>query len=254
MLAVTIVFAGGCAAATPAANPLSGTVNSAYPARQAAYAATPAPGAPADATAAASPHVITNLDQLSRASTGEQFYPKDMTAGVTSADAATGDSAGQSTVDNNLARLYLADPNSKVYSEAAHPAGEVKLSNDKARQYPEFCYELLNRTLSAMQRIEAVTYEDRRLPDDIKPVVIIAVLTAQGRLTDLTVEQRSGVAVVDRSVIEACKKGLWALNPPAGALAQDGTYRLRIEALAKNHTYNLKGQYDYNTDVGLAVL
>jgi hypothetical protein len=201
------------------------------------------------------PRVITNLTQLSAAdSTAPLVAQAQMLAQSAPSPDTSQAAPARSAIDTNLARLFLAKPDSRVYSEEVRTPGDVNLLNRKARQFPEFSYGMANRTLSAMQLIETATLGGRKLPDDIAPVVLIAVMTPQGRLRDLTIEQHSGVAAVDRTVIEACKKALWAMNPSPDARAADGTYRLRVESLVRNRSYNLKGQYHYITHVGLAVL
>jgi len=250
MFAVTIAFAGGCASSASVAKPHDETVNVGFPAGGAANGSAPAP-----ATVDQSPRIITNLNQLSALNTAPPIVDQQaLLASGTPALDTKQTTSGRSAVDTNLARLFLADPNSQAYHEGPQAAGDTILLNNKARQFPEFSYALLNRTLTAMQRIETATYNGRKLPDEIKPVILIAVMTPQGQLTDLTIDQRSGVAVVDRSVIDACKKALFALSPPPDARFSDGSYRMRFEALVKNHTYDREGQYDYVTHVGLAVL
>jgi hypothetical protein len=78
-------------------------------------------------------------------------------------------------------------------------------------------------------------------------------MSAGGKLKELIIDQRSGVAAVDKLVIDGCKKGLWSRNSPPGALS-NGQYRLRIEAMIVNYTFNRNGIYTFDTRVGLALL
>jgi hypothetical protein len=79
-------------------------------------------------------------------------------------------------------------------------------------------------------------------------------MTSEGKLTDLAIEQHSGLGTVDRIMIEACKKGLWAMNPPQAALASDGMFRMRFEGAIYNYSYDLQGNYKYITHLGLALM
>ena len=240
-MAVALTLAAGCASSASSPKTHDSVKNSG--------------AAPIATGSAGHPKVITSLTQLSSADTAEPLFAQGNIIAKPAPSAGEAQSGtAPSAIDTNLARLFLAKPDSTVYSEEIRAAGDVNLLNQKARQFPEFSYEMLNRTLSSMQQIETATLAGRKLPDDISPVVLIAVMTPEGRLTDLTIEQHSGVAAVDRTVIDACKKGLWAMNPPPDARTAEGTYRLRIEGLVKNRSYNLKGHYHYVTHLGLAVL
>ena len=160
----------------------------------------------------------------------------------------------QSQADRNLNRLYLSKQHSMVHGGEARAAGDRTLLNDKAHQFSEFSYAMLNQTLVVAQELEAQQLQDHKLPDEIKPVILIAIMTPDGKLTDLSIEQHSGVGAVDRLIIEACKKGLWARNPPAAARADDGNYRLRFEAAVNNYSYDVEGNYSYITHIRLALL
>jgi hypothetical protein len=244
MMAIALTYAAGCASSVPGPNKseISKTLGV-----EAASGSSMA--------VQQQPRVITNLSQLSAADTTAPLVAREEIFAKSAPPPDTSQAgSARSEVDTNLAHLFLGKPDSTVYTEEVRASGDVNLLNRKARQFPEFSYAMLNRTLTAMQLIETATLAGRKLPDDIRPVVLIAVMTPQGRLTDLTIEQHSGVAVVDRAVIDACKKALWAMNPPPDARADDGTYRFRVESLVRNRSYNLKGQYHYVTHIGLAVL
>jgi hypothetical protein len=55
-------------------------------------------------------------------------------------------------------------------------------------------------------------------------------------------------------VIKACKKSLWAGSAPEEALAEDGNYRLRIEAKLSNYSANYEGKQTFITRLGLGIL
>jgi hypothetical protein len=201
--------------------------------------------------------VITNLSQLSSApSTLPAMNAQNLVNGAASLHDATAIRANdaQSQADRNLDRLYLSKQHSMVHGGEARAAGDRSLLNDKARQFPEFSYAMLDQTLVAAQELEAKQLQDHKLPDQIKPVILVAVMTPEGKLTDISIEQHSGVGSVDRLMIDACKKGLWAMNPPLAARTDDGNYRIRFEGVVNNYSYNLEGDYKYVTHIGLALL
>ncbi len=219
-------------------------------------AAGPAPAA--QSTAAAEPdfaggaRVVTNLSQLSAANTTSGLIANQTLLTATPKSAAA---APQNTTDVALARLYLANPTANTYTgDIAPPPGDTTLLNAKARQYPEFCYAILRQTLKAAQSIEAAKFGKYAMAKDLKPVILRLTMTAQGRLTDIAIEQRSGVAKVDQAMIDACKIGAWAMNPPPQALSAAGNYQIRFEGLVQNYSYGLNGEYKYATHVGLALL
>ena len=201
--------------------------------------------------------VITNLSQLSSAPSAiPSMNAQNLVSGAAALHEETAPSAqeAQKQADRNLEHLYLSKQHSIVHGGQARAAGDRTLLNTKARQFPEFSYALLNQTLVAAQELEAKKLQEHKLPDEIKAMILIAAMTPEGKLTDISVEQHSGVGAVDRIIIDACKKGLWAMNPPKAALADDGTYRIRIEGVINNYSYDLQGNYSYITHLGLALL
>jgi hypothetical protein len=201
--------------------------------------------------------VITDLSQLSAAPpTLPSLNAQTLVSGAANlrpqTSTAIDDPQGQA--DRNLDLLYLSKQHSMVHGGEARAAGDRTLLNDKARQFPEFSYAMLNQTLVAAQDLEAKKLQDHKLPDELKPVILVAVMTPEGKLTDISVEQHSGVGEVDRIMIDACKKGLWAMNPPPAARAEDGTYRIRFQGIINNYSYSLQGDYRYITHIGLALL
>src|SRR5579863_6939944 len=200
--------------------------------------------------------VITNLSQLSSAPAPiPSINAQALVNGAAALhDGAPGPANAQALAGANLDRLYLSKEHSLVHGGGPSAPGDRVLLNAKARQFPEFSYALLGQTLIAAQELEAAKLQEHRLPDEIKPMILTAVMTPDGKLTDLSVEQHSGVGAIDRLIIDACKKGLWTMNPPQAALADDGTYRMRVEGVVRNYSYDLEGNYHYITHFGLALL
>jgi hypothetical protein len=159
----------------------------------------------------------------------------------------------QDLADANLEHLYLSKQQSPVHGGEGRAAGDRMLLNAKARKFPEFSYAMLNQTLVAAQELEATRLEEHKLPDEIKPMILTAVMTPEGKLTDIAIERHSGIGVVDRIIIDACKKGLWTMNPPKAALADDGVFRMHIVGAVINYNSDHEGNYHYITHVGLAL-
>ncbi|MGH7987818.1 MAG: hypothetical protein ACREQX_16260 [Candidatus Binataceae bacterium] len=200
----------------------------------------------------ASPQVITDLSSLSSSNSVAQIrHENQLVAHAASPLLET--TAPANNAQNNINRLFLSNPESARYTDTVRPPGEAILLNAKARQYSEFAHRLANQTLVAVQDLEPKRIAHGPMPDNLRPVVLTAVMNSGGHLKELIIDQRSGVAAVDKLVIDGCKKGLWSRNSPAQALT-DGQYRLRIEAMIINYTYNRNGIYTFNTRLGLGLL
>jgi len=132
--------------------------------------------------------------------------------------------------------------------------GSTKLLNDKARRFANFSDLLLQQTLKAAELAAPDKLENRRVPEDLKPVILTTVLDPLGRVNEIEIDQHSGDLLVDRWFIEACKKGVWSRNPPPGARASDGNYRLRLQGSVSNVSFDRYGVYSYETAVGLSIL
>jgi hypothetical protein len=216
----------------------------------------PAVNAPAVAAASdEGTRMITNLSQVSSApSPIPAINAQNLVSGAAALhETAPSPNEAQNLADRNLEQLFRSKPQSLVHGGAATAAGDRTLLNDKARKFPEFSYALLNQTLIAAQELEAAKLEEHKLPDEIQPMILTAVMTPEGKLTDLAIEQHSGVGAVDRIIIDACKKGLWTMNPPEAALAEDGMFRMRIEGVIGNYGYDREGNSRYITHFGLAL-
>jgi hypothetical protein len=207
---------------------------------------------PDTSTSTSEPRVVTDLSQLSSSNPLAQL---DQQRQLLSGQSTPQSSQPSNQTVSNIGRFYIANQKTAQLVEAPpRPPGDARLLNAKAAQYPEFAYDIANRTLVQAQDMAPQKLEQHRLPEDIKPIVLTAVMTPEGKLTDIYIEHRSGFSAVDQLFIDACKKGIWARNPPAGALSSDGTYRLRIEGIIFNYSYNHENLYTYSTHVGLGVL
>ena len=201
-----------------------------------------------------SPRVITDLSQVSGATTKpvvsgakEEAFAKTAKAGGPQAEVTRYD----------IDRFYLArqpiamDPQ----DEGVKPLhGDVTLLNKKATRYPEFSYQMLNRTLPVAEKSAAAKLNGQQLPGDLERVILTATLTPTGRLSDIAIEQHSGVAAVDHIMIDACKQGLWAMNPPPEAAGPDKNYRVHFEGVIFNYSFDRHGQYSYITHIGVGLL
>ena len=156
---------------------------------------------------------------------------------------------------STLRRLFLDDPDSPRYAETLIPHTQERLLNAKAAEYPGFASMMLAQLLSEMVKEEKmepmVTLE---LSEEIKPVILIAILDDRGQLKELIYQQHSGLAAIDNFVIAACKESLWANNMPKGALSEDGNYRLRIEAQLSKYSADREGNQTFITQVGLGIM
>jgi hypothetical protein len=201
------------------------------------------------------PHVITDLAQIKGPPGNPPIDAQNLLAGAAALhNSSPGPQDTQEAVNRNLQHLYLSKNHTAANGGDARAAGSRTLLNAKARQFAEFSDALLNQTLVAAQTLEAQKLQDHKLPDQMKSVILMATMTPQGKLTDLAVQQHSGVGAVDRILIEACKQGLWAMNPPPAALADDGMFRMRFEGVIGNYSYDVQGNYRYITHVGLALM
>jgi hypothetical protein len=133
--------------------------------------------------------------------------------------------------------------------------GLERLLNPKAAQYASFSRDLLDRLFTQVFKEERDDQFARlKISDDVRPVIITATLDQHGKLTELVVEQHSGKAAIDHMMIDACKKSLWAQRPPEAAATENGTYRIRLETKITNFASNDNIHWNFETDIGIAVL
>jgi len=158
-------------------------------------------------------------------------------------------------VQANIDRYYGSRTEHADYGQrTVRSPGDASLSNEKARRFGDFSYVLARRTLESAQDLEGDKLDQRKMRDDLQPVILTAVMDPGGRLTEIIIDQHSGDRAVDQLFIEACKKALWSRNPPLGARANDDSYRLRISGKVTNYTFDRYGKYTYKTQVELSLL
>ena len=208
--------------------------------------------------AAGSPEVITSLSQLSSGETDTASL--NTAAKVLKTDPAKDEAAaavarglGRDS-PSTLRRLFLDHPESPRYAETMIPHTQIRLLNAKAAEFPGFSNMMITQLLSEMVKEEhqepMVSLE---LSEEIKPVVLTAILDDKGQLRELVYQQHSGLAAIDNFVVGACKESLWANNMPGGALSKDGDYRLRIEAQVSKYSADREGNQIFTTRLGLGI-
>jgi hypothetical protein len=217
---------------------------------------TPDSQSPASATTTPSntdePRTVTDLSQIS-----SDKAVQTPTFQLHSTDSPVAESGHDSNAitQQNIERLFVSNVNQLRYREGhADAPGETQLLNDKAREFSEFSYQLLNQTLSAAHSIEPDRLAGRKLPEDIAPMMLTAVLDSQGRLTEISIDSHSGDRQVDEIIIDSCKQGLWSRNPPPQAIGMDGMYRLHVKGYIRAYSIDFKGRYKYQTELGLGIL
>jgi hypothetical protein len=246
-----------CAAATRSAAVLA-TALAIGCASQSPPKTTPPPSPPPLA-APGSPQVITNLSQLS--STDTDAASLNNAAKVLKSDpsrdenpAMTAHGAGEDR-SSTLRRLFLDHPESPRYAETMLPHAQERLLNAKAAAYPDFASLMLAQLLLEMVKEEKVEpMVTLELSEEVKPVILVAVLNDRGQLKELIYQQHSGLAAIDNFVIAACKASLWGNNMPQGAMSEDGYYRLRIEAQLSKYSADREGNHTFSTRLGLGIL
>jgi hypothetical protein len=155
-------------------------------------------------------------------------------------------SAGPGTFEVEPAMSRQVGPDS-------NPA-TVRLLNKKAAQFGNFSGVILDRILARLLVAERSEEVSRgKLPEELKAVIITATLNKQGKLTELVLEQHSGKAKIDQMMIDVCKKSIWYENPPAGALSDDGTYKLTIKLKLQNYASLDDTHWSFVTDLGLGI-
>lgn len=217
----------------------------------------PAPPPPPAAPPPGSPHVITDLSQLSASDVAIVPLANAENA-LKAAPIPTPSMGAHAPGDQTpeaLRRLFLNNPDASRYSDTPLPHTQERLLNAKAAQYSAFSSRMLSQLMTEMVKLEKLPPVDTMvLPDELKPVIVTAVLNDKGQLRELVFEQHSGVAGVDNLVIKACKQSLWAGAAPREALAEDGDYRLRIEAELSNYSADRYGKQKFITRLGLGIL
>lgn len=154
-----------------------------------------------------------------------------------------------------IARLVLGAPPPPTYQKGSTPPpGDPQLLGYKAIHFPQFSYSLLNRTIAEVQKLAPIELKGREIPEGLKPVTLTAIMKPNGHLTEILIDQRSGIASIDKLFVDACKNALWSRNPPRGALSRKGDYRLQIQGALTNYSYDRAGRFTYVVHLGLAIL
>jgi len=196
--------------------------------------------------AAPVPQMVTDLSSVSNASIdplGTHAVPK---RGEGLLHESSGDTSGP--------RTFGAEPGlSRTVGNDANPA-EVRLLNDKAAKFANFSQVILERIYAQLRLAEKTEEISRtKLPTDIRPVVITAIMDKSGKLTELILEQHSGKARIDQMMLNVCKKAVWYRNPPVDALAEDGTYHLTIQGRLENYASTDETHWSFITHIGLGI-
>jgi hypothetical protein len=197
------------------------------------------------ADAGAQPKLVSDLSSVSNAPI-DPLHVNDVPAtgeGLVRED--VGVSAGP--------RSFEGDPGiAKDIGTDKNP-GTVRLLNTKAAKFGNFCAVILDRLFARLQLAEKTDEMSGKLPTDLKPVIITAIMDKHGKLTELILEQHSGKSRIDRMVIDVCKQAIFYENPPPEALADDGTYQFTVKVKLENFASLDEHRWSFTTDVGLGL-
>ncbi len=151
-------------------------------------------------------------------------------------------------------RTFETEPGIKRDVGTDRNPGTVRLLNDKAAKFGNFSAVILDRIYARLAVAEKSEEISRtRLPEDLKAVVITAILDKSGKPTELILEQHSGKANIDQMMIDVCKRSIWYENPPVAALSGDGNYKLTIKMKMENFASLDEHHWTFITDLGLGL-
>lgn len=202
-------------------------------------------------TGESTPRVLTDLSTLSSAPSAAAVAPALGSLTVRESEESKVPSGSEGS---ELRRLFLEKPGTRKFAGTAARPGEERLLNAKASQFSQFSGALLHKVFIAAQELERGEIARQALPEKLNSAVITAIMNKDGKLKELILEEHSGSGAVDKLLIEACKQGLWATNPPTEALSTDGNYKFRIEGRLKNFNSANQRYWNFETYVGLALL
>ncbi|HYA36499.1 MAG TPA: hypothetical protein VEF03_12815 [Candidatus Binataceae bacterium] len=132
--------------------------------------------------------------------------------------------------------------------------GEVRLMNRKAAQYEGVSARVTDQIFEEMLRLERSSQFSRlKIHSELKPVIVTGTLNKDGKLRELVLEQHSGQAIIDKMVIDACKKGLYLNNPPVAMVTADGDYKIQIEAHFENFAQQ-EEMWTFKTYMAIGIL
>ena len=156
--------------------------------------------------------------------------------------------------DSSSPRTFGEEPGlARQASTDANP-GEQRLLNAKAAKFANFSQVILDRIFAQLQLAEREEEISRtKLPTDIKPVIITAIMDRNGKLTELILEQHSGRARIDQMVIAVCKKAIWFRNPPPEALSGDGNYKITVQCKLTNYASKDEAHWSFFTSLAVGI-
>jgi len=151
-------------------------------------------------------------------------------------------------------RTFGAQPGLTRQAGTDANPGEERLLNAKAAMFANFSQVMLDRIFAQLQLAEREEeISSTKLPTDIKPVVITAIMDRSGKLTELILEQHSGRARIDQMMIAVCKKAIWYRNPPPEALSGDGSYKLTIKCKLTNYASKDEAHWSFFTSLAVGI-
>lgn len=103
--------------------------------------------------------------------------------------------------------------------------GEVTLLNAKADRHAIFVRRVALQVFGALRKQSWSEISYSRLKHASNFITVYATMSAEGNLLSVNVRDGSGSSIFDKVVESAVRTGTWDQNPPAGALAEDGTIR-----------------------------
>lgn len=156
--------------------------------------------------------------------------------------------------DSSSPRTFAEEPGlTRPAGTDANP-GEQRLLNAKAAKFANFSQVILDRIFAQVQLAEREEeISSTKLPTDIKPVVITAIMDKSGKLTELILEQHSGRARIDQMMIAVCKKAIWYRNPPPEALSGDGNYKFTVQCKLKNFASQDESHWSFFTSLAIGI-
>jgi len=151
-------------------------------------------------------------------------------------------------------RTFGAEPGLTRQAGSDANPGEERLLNAKAAMFANFSQVILDRIFVQIQLAEREDeISSTKLPTDIKPVVITAIMDKSGKLTELILEQHSGRARIDQMMIAVCKKAIWYRNPPPEALSGNGNYKFTIQCKLTNFASKDEAHWSFFTSLAVGI-
>jgi hypothetical protein len=198
--------------------------------------------APPQPEAVATPHFVNDLSKLSSRPV----------VGIDNPEAV---SAALNPGGNGVAHAFEDNPGMTRHIGTDRMPAVAQLTNPKAAQFAQFSNDILEQLWGQLRlREEDDQIARLKLASTLQPVILTATLAPDGKLREIVVEQHSGKAIIDKLFIDACKKAVWARNPPRAAALPNGTYQVRIEGRIQNFATVTANHWTFKTYMGLALL